>query len=100
MSYNQSQVLSLSTNRAWTVLGQKKFVITKVDCFTKWLEVEATSTITKAQVENFVWNNIISWFGILHTFFMDNGKQFDNLKFRDFCEGLAITPRFLFVAHP
>ena len=72
----------------------KKFVIAKINYFTKWLEAEATTTITKAQVENFVWKNTIFHFRIPHTFFMDNGKQFDNPKFRDFCEGLAITPRF------
>ena len=63
-----------------------------VDYFTKWLEVEVTTTITEAQQENFVWKNIICCFGIPHTFVMDNGKQFDNPKFKDFCKGLATTP--------
>ena len=79
--------------------GQKKFVIARVDYFTRWLEAKATTTIIEAQVENFVWKNIISQFGIPHAFFMDNGKQFDNPKFRDFCEGLTITPKFSSVAH-
>ena len=79
--------------------GQKKFVIAVVDYYKKWLEAKATATITKAQVETFVWKSIICRFGIPHTFVMDNDKQFDNSKFKDFCEGLAITPRFLSVAH-
>ena len=31
---------------------------------------------------------------------MENGKQFVNPKFRDFCEGLAIILKFSSVAHP
>ena len=88
------------------ILGPLPSARTKEVCnrrgnyFTKWLEAEATATITGAQVENFVWKNIICRFGIHHAFIMDSGKQFDNSKFRDFYEGLAITPRFLSIAHP
>ena len=67
---------------------------------TKWLEAEAIATITEAQAENFVWKNIICHFGIPHAFFMDNAKQFDKPKFKDFYERLAITPRFSSAAHP
>ena len=37
-------------------------------------------------VRNFVWKNIICHFGIPRVLISDNGCQFDNASFRDFCE--------------
>ena len=58
------------------------------------LEAETTATIIKAQVENFVWKNIISKFGIPQAFVMDNGKQFDNPKSKTSVKGLPSFPDF------
>ena len=38
---------------------QVKFLLVAIDYFTKWVEVEALSTIMEAKVQNFVWKNII-----------------------------------------
>ncbi|XP_050217456.1 uncharacterized protein LOC126668296 [Mercurialis annua] len=38
--------------------GQKKFLIVAVDHFTKWIEVEAVSTITEARIQDFFWRQI------------------------------------------
>ena len=62
----------------------KKFIIMVIDHFTKWIEVEAVSTITEAKIRNFFWKEVICRFGIPHTLIINNGKQFDNLKFKQF----------------
>ena len=70
--------------------GQCKFVIIVLDYFTKWAEAEPLATITKQKIRNFVWRAIVCRFGIPRALVSDNGKQFDNAKFRDFCAELGI----------
>ena len=53
-------------------------------------EAEPLATITKQKVRNFVWRSIICGFGIPKALVSDNGKQFDNLKFKNFCAELSI----------
>ncbi|XP_021827212.1 uncharacterized protein LOC110767855 [Prunus avium] len=80
--------------------GQTKFAIVAVDYFTKWAEAEPLATITTTQVQSFVWKNLICRFGIPHSIITDNGRQFDNAKFKAFCSGLNINLRFSSPAHP
>ena len=70
--------------------GQCKFIIVAVDYFTKWAEAEPLATITEQKIRNFIWRAIICRFGIPRALVSDNGKQFDNGKFRDFCAELGI----------
>ena len=60
---------------------QLRFLIVEIDYFTKWVKAEPMTTITKAKVTSFVWKNIIYRFGVPRVIILDNGKQFDNLKF-------------------
>ena len=71
-----------------------------VDYFTKWVEAEPLATITKKKVRKFVWWTIICRFGIPKALVSDNGKQFDNPKFRDFCVELGIKNYYSSPAHP
>ena len=71
--------------------GQCKFIIVAVDYFTKWAEAEHLAIITEQKIHNFVWQAIICRFGIPRDLVSDNGKQFENAKFRDFCAELGIT---------
>ena len=80
--------------------GQVKFLLVAIDYFTKWVEVEALSTITEAKIQNFVWKNIICRFGIPVTIILDNGRQFDSQAFGDFCSGLGIKNQFSSPGHP
>ena len=80
--------------------GQCKFVIVAVDYFTKWAEVEPLANITEQKIRNFVWHSIICRFGIPRALVSDNGKQFDNPKFRDFCVELRIKNYYSSPAHP
>ncbi|XP_058106422.1 uncharacterized protein LOC131249658 [Magnolia sinica] len=68
-----------------------KFVIVVVDYFTKWAEAKPVAKITEQKLMDSVWKNIICQFGIPCTIVSDNGKQFDNDKFRDMCRGLGIS---------
>ena len=80
--------------------GQCKFIVVGVDYFTKWVEAEPLATITEQKVRNFIWRSIICKFGILRALVSNNGKQFDNPKFRDFCAELGIKNYYSSPAHP
>ena len=71
-----------------------------IDYFTKWVEAEALSTITKAKIQNSIWKNIIYRFEIPQTIVSDNGWQFDNQDFRDFSLGLGIENQFSSPRYP
>ena len=71
-----------------------------VDYFTKWAEAEPLATITEQKVHNFVWWSIICRFRIPRALVSDNGKQFDNPKFRDLCAELEIKNYYLSPSHP
>ena len=83
-------------------LGKKqlRFLIVAIDYFTKWVEVEPVMTITKAKVTSFVWKNIIYRFGVPRVIISDNGKQFDNPKFRKICQDLGVKNHYSFPRHP
>ena len=83
-----------------TVVRQLKFLVVGIDYFTKWVEVEALATITEKNIRSFVWRNIIYSYGILRVLVFDNGKQFDNNAFRDFCSKLGIKNHHSSLAHP
>ncbi|GJS14126.1 reverse transcriptase domain-containing protein [Tanacetum coccineum] len=67
---------------------------------TNSIEVKAVATITGNQVKKFVWDNIVCSFGLPREIVSDNGKQFSNNPFKDWCEKLNITQRFALVKHP
>ena len=58
------------------------------------------ATITEQKIHNFVWRAIVCRFGIPRALVSDNGKQFDNSKFRDFCPELGIKNYYSSPAHP
>lgn len=51
-------------------------MIAAIDYFTKWIEVEALSSTKEANVELFVWKNIICRFDCPQSSVTDNGSQF------------------------
>ncbi|GKD05975.1 reverse transcriptase domain-containing protein [Tanacetum coccineum] len=80
--------------------GKVKFLIVAMDYFTKWIEAKAVATITGNQVKKFVWDNIVCRFGLPGEIISDNGKQFSDNPFKDWCDKLNITQRFALVKHP
>uniref|UniRef100_A0A2N9G1P7 Uncharacterized protein n=1 Tax=Fagus sylvatica TaxID=28930 RepID=A0A2N9G1P7_FAGSY len=79
---------------------QLKFLVVGIDYFTKWVEAEPLATITEKNVRGFVWKMIICRFGIPRAFISDNGQQFDNSPFREFCEELGIRNHYSSPGHP
>ena len=77
-----------------------KFLIVGIDYFTKWVEAEALATITKKNVRSFVWRYIIYKYRIPRVLVSDNGKQFDNDSFWDFCLQMGIKNHYSSPAHP
>ncbi|GJV48407.1 reverse transcriptase domain-containing protein [Tanacetum coccineum] len=80
--------------------GKVKFLIVAIDYFTKWIEAKAVATITGSQVKKFVWDNIVCRFGLPGEIISDNGKQFRDNPFKDWCEKLCIRQCFASVKHP
>ena len=79
-------------------MRQLKFLMVNINYFTKWVEAEALATITEKNLQSFVWWNIICRYGIPRVLISDNGKQFDNNSFRDFCSQLGIKNHYSFPA--
>ena len=82
-----------------TALRQLKFLVVGIDYFTEWVEVELLATITEKSIRSFVQRNIIYRYGILRVLVSNNGKQFDNSAFRDFCSELGIKNYYSSLTH-
>nr|KYP38207.1 Pol polyprotein [Cajanus cajan] len=80
--------------------GQCKFLLVVVDYFTKWVEAEPLANITAANVQKFLWKNIVTRFSIPHALITDNGLQFTDQKLNRFIQDLGIKHRFTSVEHP
>ncbi|XP_074355747.1 uncharacterized protein LOC141695398 [Apium graveolens] len=78
----------------------RKFIVVTIDYFTKWIEAKALAKITTKQIAQFLWENVICRYGIPRILVMDNGKQFDNAEFREYCDDNSIELRFTSVTHP
>ena len=82
------------------VARNRRWLLVDTDYFTKWVEAELLANIKDVDVKRFVWKNIVTRFGILHTLISDNGLQFDSKTFRRYCCELGITNRYSTPAYP
>ena len=76
-----------------------KFLVVGIDYFTKWVEAKPLANITQQNAKNFVWKNIVCRFGVPRVLVSNNGRQFDNVLFRDFCEHFGIQSHYSSLAH-
>ena len=83
-----------------TKTKQMKFLVIGIDYFTKWVEAEPLAKITQQNIKNFVWKSIVCRFGVPRVLVSNNGRQFDNTPFRDFCEQLGINNHYSSPSHP
>ena len=81
-------------------MGSRRFVLVVVDYFTKWVKAEALINIRDVDVKKFVWKNIVTKFRVSDSLISDNGLQFDNRAFREFCCDLGIKNRYSTLAYP
>ena len=65
-----------------------------MDYFTKWAEAEALANIWDVDVKKFISRNIVTRFGVPESLVSNNGLQFDNKAFRNFCSDLNIKNRY------
>jgi hypothetical protein len=70
-----------------------------IDKFSKWIEVRPLNNIRSEQTVAF-FTNIIHRFGVPNSIITDNGTQFTDRKFLDFCEDHHIRVDWAAVAHP
>ncbi|GKC62865.1 reverse transcriptase domain-containing protein, partial [Tanacetum coccineum] len=80
--------------------GNVKFLIVAMDYFTKWIDAKPVATITGNQIKKFVWDSIVCIFGLSREIILENGKQFRDNPFKDWCEKLCIRQHFASVKHP
>jgi hypothetical protein len=83
-----------------TAQGNLKFAFVAIEYFTKWIKARAVSTIMSKTAQKFFWQNIVCCFGVPSELTVDNGKQFDNQGFRDFCFSIGTKLVFASVYHP
>ena len=81
-------------------LGGVKFLIVGGDYFTKWVEAEPLATITSKKVEKFIWQHMITRFGLPIVLTMDNGKQFDYSTLREYLSDFKISVAYSSVYNP
>ena len=82
-----------------TAPAQKKLLLVATNYFSKWIKADAFASIKDRDVTQFIWKNIVCWFGIPRSIVSDNGPHFDSRVYRDFCQELKIknlysTPRY------
>ena len=58
------------------------------------------ANIRDVDAKKFVWKNIVTRFGILHTLISNNGLQFDSKAFKRYCCDLRITNRYSTLTYP
>ena len=80
--------------------GKQTCLLVETNYFTKWVEAESLSNIGGVDVKRFIWRNIITKVGVLHTLISNNGLQFDNKAFRRYCGELGIRNRYSTPAYP
>lgn len=56
--------------------------------------------ITEAKSNDFIWRNIVYYFGIPYELITNNGRQFDNEKYQKICLELGIKCYFFVPVHP
>ena len=83
-----------------TGIGERKFLIVGIDYFTKWIEEEPTAKIRTNQVKKFIWQNIITRFGIPMGIVMDHSVQFNCNPIKSFLSSYGIKFAYSSVCHP
>ncbi|GAA0145318.1 hypothetical protein LIER_05539 [Lithospermum erythrorhizon] len=71
-----------------------KDVVLAVDYFSKWVEAAPLRSTTSDAIEEFIWKNIITRYGIPKILVLDNGPQFDSRVIKEMCAKLGIEDRF------
>jgi transposase InsO family protein len=74
-------------------------LLVTVDKFSKWIEARPITNLRAEQVVSF-FTDIIHRFGVLNSIITNNGSQFTDKKFLEFCDDHHIRVDWAAVAHP
>jgi transposase InsO family protein len=80
-------------------LGGYTHLLVAIEKFSKWVEVRFITNLRAEQVVSF-FTDIIHWFGVPNSIITDNGSQFTDRKFLEFCDKHHISVDWAAVAHP
>ena len=75
-------------------------MVISIDYFTKWVEAKLLASVTRIQMEKFMWEHIIYRFGVPHKSSLTMESSFPKGYFLFFCKGLKIKQSFTSVYHP
>ena len=67
-----------------------RFFVAATDYFTKWIEVRPLRVTTEKYIQKFIWENIITRFGLPYTLVTDNGAQFCGRQIKDFYKSYGV----------
>jgi transposase InsO family protein len=70
-----------------------------VDKFSKWIDARPITNLRAEQAVSF-FNDTIHRFGVPNSIITDNGSQFTDRKFLEFCDKHHIRVDWAAVAHP
>jgi hypothetical protein len=79
--------------------GGYTHLLVAVDKFSKWIEVGPITNLRAEQAMSF-FTDIIHRFGVPNSIITDNGSQFTDRKFLEFCDKYHIRVDWAAVAHP
>ena len=74
-------------------------MLVAVDKFTKWIEAVPITSSTASTAVNFI-RSIIFRFGVPNSIITNNGTNFTEEEFKDFCVEQGIKLNYASVAHP
>jgi transposase InsO family protein len=79
--------------------GGYTHLLVAIDKFSKWVEVRPITNLRAEQAVTF-FTDIVYRFGVLNSIITDNGSQFTDKKFLEFCDKYHIRVDWAAVAHP
>lgn len=75
-------------------------LITATDYHTKWVEAKALIMISATDVENFLWKQILTRFGVPYAIVSNNGTQFVADAIKALYKKHNILMRMAFISYP
>ena len=77
-----------------------RYIITAIDCFTRWPEARPVKAANAETIIRFVWEEIICRYGTIETIQTDQETEFVNQKFQQFCKDKGIHHHIITAYHP
>jgi hypothetical protein len=74
-------------------------VLVAIDKFTKWIKVKPVTCPKADRVLDFL-DELVHRYGLPHRIITDQGSNFNNHQFWEYCENKRIDVRYVSVAHP